>query len=93
LTRGEAFAVGSEDVLDPVERFALAVTLPDGFLLDATPNIIGVLAGERDWVERVECAGVVFELAIRHVLVPLMRVQCRDLDPYWNRAPRAPSQS
>ena len=80
LPAGEAFASGPQGGADAVEEVAPASTVSERLLLDTMADIIDGAGGELDDVEGIEHAGGVFQLIVDRVLVPLERVQSRDLD-------------
>lgn len=53
LLLGEFLGAGAQEVLDPVERVALAASVAQGFLLDPAPAFIDGSGAEFDYVEGI----------------------------------------
>ena len=70
-----------QDVADAVQRVTGAAAVAMNVLLHAAPDLIHSCGSEFDYVERVEHGGGVFKVVIDRVLVPVKRVQRRDLHP------------
>ena len=85
LLLGEAFASGTEDGLDAIERVALPAAMPESLLLDAPPHLVDRGSAELHDVERVEHRGRVIEVVIDRGLVARERVERGDLDAVAKR--------
>ena len=79
LPIGEVLLAGSQDVPDPVQRVVPTASVAVELLLDAAADLIDHVGGEFDDVERVQHRTGVVETVIDRVLVPVERVQGRDL--------------
>ena len=79
LPVGQVLLPGAQDVPDPVQRVVLASAVPVELLLNPAADLIDHVGGELDDVERVQHRAGVLETIIDRVLVPVERVQRRDL--------------
>jgi hypothetical protein len=79
LPVGEVLFAGAQDVPDPVQRIVLAAAVAVDLLLHPPANIVDDLGGQLDHMEGVEDGAGILELVVDRVLVPVERVQRRDL--------------
>ena len=80
LLVGEVLRAGAQEVLDPVERVALAPAVPRGGLLDPAADLVDALGAQGDDVEDVEHGGGLGQLLIDRGVVSLERAEGGDTD-------------
>ncbi len=79
LLVGELLRAGAQEVLDPVERVALATAMAESLLLDPASALIDRGGAELHNVKGIEDRDGVFELVIDSCLVALERIESGDL--------------
>ena len=85
MSVGEVLGAGAQDVPGPIEGVVLAAAVAVGLLLHPAPHVIYDCGRQLHYMERVQDRAGVFELVIDGVLVPVERVQRRDLHPLPER--------